>query len=211
MPGLGHERSAATNRAGHLGMTDCPVLVSASQCSDRQSAGFALPGAAGRSIRARLGKFSKHPSARATELYVFVCGVPVRGVSLRHVTSPVHYVGLRGVSRGASSTPLIRQVRPMDHGTATGWGGDLPPMPRSAEASTQNDGQKTLGTGAQAVPGSATGLRPAPVSARRTSITSATAEPEPATARQHLRRFRPTVGWRPRSPRKGAWRDPDPS
>jgi hypothetical protein len=74
-------------------------------CSARSSAPDNRTGR--RAIRVRLpspgaGKagavrnIGKYPSRGGVDLYVFVCGVPVRVVSLLYVTLSVQYAGCRG-------------------------------------------------------------------------------------------------------------------
>jgi hypothetical protein len=50
------------------------------------------------------GRFSKHPSAGAAELYLFICGIPVRGG-----TATACYIAstLRGL-RGVAEAPPVR-------------------------------------------------------------------------------------------------------
>jgi hypothetical protein len=147
------------------------------------------------------GKFSKHPSAGAAELYLFICGIPVRGGYRHGVLHRQYITWAAGGSRGASSTPLIAsRCNLWATAQRQGWG-DLLPTLRPAEASTQNDGSETLGVGAPAsaaVPVSVNGRRAAPVSTTGQAPLTRSVSSKSTTARHYRRR-------------KGAWRDPAPS
>jgi hypothetical protein len=135
----------------------------------------------------------------------------------RHGVSHRQYITWAvGGRRGAFSTPLIA-------GRCDPWtteqrqrqvGGNLLHTLRPTEASTQNDGSGIPETGTSAtaaVPVSATGRRAAPVSAIGKASLAPSASSKSTTARQYGRRSWLTINRRPRSPRRGAWRDPAPS
>jgi hypothetical protein len=114
---------------------------------------------------------------------------PSGGISPRSVTLRAHFVGCGGVAETPRVCPNRGQVRSMNHGTATGWRGDLLPATRPTKTFTQHGEPQTLGVGvlaSAAIPGSATGLRGASVGAK------ASLAPPVSLASPTTRRHRPT-------------------
>jgi hypothetical protein len=64
-----------------------------------------------------LGKIGKHPPALPAELYLFECGIPVRGIADK-ADIALRRAGSRGVANVLLHAADRRQVGPMDYGMA---------------------------------------------------------------------------------------------
>src|SRR6266487_4504648 len=77
-------------------------------------------------------KFAKIPPSRGRELYLFMCGDPVRPAPTRHGMATASDTASsaswpQGGGRGPLARPSADGVQPMDHRQATGW--DFLPAP----------------------------------------------------------------------------------